>query len=79
MADFNAPVIEEFRASGGKVGGMFGSMDLLLLTSKGAKSGKPTTKPLAYSMDGDNYVVVASKGGAPSIPIGTLTSTQAPR
>ena len=68
MADFNAPVIEEFRASGGKVGGPFGGMDLLLLTSKGSKTGKLITKPLAYSMDGDDYVVVASKGGAPTHP-----------
>lgn len=68
MADFNVDVIEEFRNNAGKVGGYFGGMELLLLTSKGAKSGKPVTKPLAYSMDGDNYVVVASKGGAPTNP-----------
>lgn len=68
MADFNVDVIEEFRNSAGKVGGYFGGMDLLLLTSKGAKSGKPITKPLAYSTEGDDYVVVASKGGAPTNP-----------
>lgn len=68
MADFNLDVIEEFRDSSGKVGGPFGGMDLLLLTSKGAKTGKPATKPLAYSQDGDDYVVVASKGGAPTNP-----------
>lgn len=68
MADFNTPVIEEFRANAGKVGGPFGSMELLLLTTKGSKSGKTTIKPLAYTTDGDNYVVVASKGGAPTNP-----------
>ena len=68
MADFNADVIEEFRNSGGKVGGPFGGMELLLLTSKGSKTGKLVTKPLAYSVDGDNYVVVASKGGSPTNP-----------
>jgi deazaflavin-dependent oxidoreductase (nitroreductase family) len=68
MADFNTPVIEEFRANGGKVGGPFGSMELLLLTTKGSKSGNTTIKPLAYTVDGDNYVVVASKGGAPTNP-----------
>jgi deazaflavin-dependent oxidoreductase (nitroreductase family) len=68
MADFNTDVIKEFRSSGGHVGGPFGGMDLLLLTSKGAKTGKTITKPLAYSQDGDDFVVVASKGGAPTNP-----------
>ena len=68
MADFNAPIIEEFRANGGKVSGMFGGMDLLLLTTTGAKSGKVSTIPVAFTKDGDNFVVVASKGGAPNNP-----------
>jgi deazaflavin-dependent oxidoreductase (nitroreductase family) len=40
----------------------------LLLTTKGRKSGKPRTKPLVYDEDGDRYVIVASKGGAPKHP-----------
>lgn len=41
---------------------------LLLLTTIGAKSGQPRIAPLAYTTDGDNLVIIASKGGAPSNP-----------
>ncbi|HSX09674.1 MAG TPA: nitroreductase family deazaflavin-dependent oxidoreductase [Candidatus Saccharimonadales bacterium] len=68
MEDFNKKIIEEFRANKGIVGGMFNGMPLLLVTTIGAKSGKEVTIPVAYSMDGDNYVIVASKGGAPENP-----------
>ena len=67
-ADRNAPVIAEFRANHGKVSGNFATMELLLLTSTGAKSGQSYTRPLAYTKDGDRLVIVASKGGAPTNP-----------
>jgi deazaflavin-dependent oxidoreductase (nitroreductase family) len=41
---------------------------LLLLHTKGAKSALPRTNPLVYLPDGDRYVVIASKGGAPTHP-----------
>jgi len=66
--DYNAPVIEEFRSNQGKVSGPFGGMDLLLLTSAGARTGKSYTRPLAYTKDGDHFVIVASKGGSPTNP-----------
>ncbi|QWF77013.1 nitroreductase family deazaflavin-dependent oxidoreductase [Amycolatopsis sp. CA-230715] len=66
--DFNTKIIEEFRANGGKVGGPFEGGDLLLLTHTGAKSGKPRVSPLAYVSDGDRYVIIASKAGAPENP-----------
>lgn len=59
----NAAAIEEFRANGGKVGGRYEGMDLLLLTTVGAKSGQLRTLPLGYTMDGDRFVVNASRGG----------------
>jgi deazaflavin-dependent oxidoreductase (nitroreductase family) len=65
---FNDKIIEEFRANGGEVGGPFAGMKLLLITMKGAKSGKDRTYPLAYTRDGDNYVIIASKGGADTHP-----------
>ena len=68
MNDWNRQVIEEFRANGGKVGGPFQGGTLLLLTSKGAKSGQPRINPLAYMPDGDRFLIFASKGGAPSNP-----------
>src|SRR5688500_12682594 len=66
--DFNAHTIEEFRTNAGKVGGYFEGATLLLLHTKGAKSGLPRTNPLVYLPDGDRYVVIASKGGAPTHP-----------
>lgn len=66
--DWNTQIIEEFRANQGKVGGPFAGRELLLLTSIGAKSGRPRTNPLAFIRDGDDIVVVASKAGAPTNP-----------
>ncbi len=66
--NWNAQIIEEFRANGGKVGGPFAGSNLLLLHTHGAKSNQPRINPLAYFKDGDNFVVIASKGGAPTNP-----------
>ena len=65
---FNANLIAEYRANGGKVGGVFSGRPLLLLTTTGARSGQPRTTPLVYTRDGDRIVVIASKGGAPTNP-----------
>jgi deazaflavin-dependent oxidoreductase (nitroreductase family) len=67
-ADFNTQVIEEFRANGGKAGGMFEGMPLVLVHNVGAKSGKEYVTPLVYLADGDDVVIFASKGGAPENP-----------
>ena len=68
MSDFNTQVIEEFRANGGKVGGMFEGAPMLLLTTTGAKSGQPRIAPLVYTTDDERIVIIASKGGAPTNP-----------
>jgi deazaflavin-dependent oxidoreductase (nitroreductase family) len=47
---------------------MFKGARLLLLTTRGAKSGKERINPLAFTRDGDNYVIIASKGGSPTHP-----------
>jgi deazaflavin-dependent oxidoreductase (nitroreductase family) len=67
VANWNSGIIEQFRAKGGVGIPNFGDR-LLLLTTRGAKSGRPHTTPLAYTRDGDRYVVIASKGGAPTHP-----------
>jgi deazaflavin-dependent oxidoreductase (nitroreductase family) len=67
-SDFNAQIIEEFRANHGHVGGMFQNMPLLLLHHTGARSGQPRVNPLAYARDGERYVIFASKAGAPTNP-----------
>lgn len=68
MSSYNDAVIAEFRAKGGRVGGNFAGAPLLLLTSTGAKSGKPHTAPMMYLQDGDRWVVFASYAGAPTNP-----------
>lgn len=68
MSDWNKKVIEEFRANKGKVGGYFENMTLLLLHTRGAKSGLPRLSPTAYTEDGDRLVIIASKGGADTHP-----------
>jgi deazaflavin-dependent oxidoreductase (nitroreductase family) len=66
--EWNKKVVEEFRANGGKVGGPFAQIPLLLLHHVGAKSGAERVNPLAYRRDGDALVVFASNGGRPQHP-----------
>ena len=67
--DFNQALISDLRANGGRAsGGPFKGGDVLILTTTGAKTGAPREIPLAFSKDDGNYVVVASKGGAPTNP-----------
>jgi deazaflavin-dependent oxidoreductase (nitroreductase family) len=58
-----------YRATGGRIGGRVpGLPSLLLLDHVGRQSGKRRTTPLVYMPDGDNLVIVASKGGHPADP-----------
>jgi deazaflavin-dependent oxidoreductase (nitroreductase family) len=68
MDAFNAKIVEEFRANGGKVGGPFEGATLLLLTTTGAKSGQPRLSPLAYLTIDDKMIIIGSKAGAPTNP-----------
>jgi deazaflavin-dependent oxidoreductase (nitroreductase family) len=65
---FNAGVVDQFRATHGQVTGDFAGWPLVLITHRGAKSGKEYTTPLVYTRDGDHVVIIASKGGAPDDP-----------
>jgi deazaflavin-dependent oxidoreductase (nitroreductase family) len=67
MADWNKGTIDEFHAKAGKGVGMFGDK-LLLLTTRGAKTGQVRTSPVVYHRDGNRYVIAASMGGAPTNP-----------
>ena len=67
--EFNAQIIEEFRANEGRVGGRFEGRTLLLLHHTGAKSGTARVNPVAYQrLSNDSVAVFASKGGAPKNP-----------
>jgi deazaflavin-dependent oxidoreductase (nitroreductase family) len=69
MNDFNTSIIEEFRANHGIVGGGFAGAPMVLLTTKGAKSGQTRVNPLVcLPKDGGTLYVFASKGGAPTNP-----------
>jgi deazaflavin-dependent oxidoreductase (nitroreductase family) len=54
--------------SGGQDGHVWEGVTTLLLTTTGRRSGQPRTTPLIYGRDGDRYLVVASRGGAPQHP-----------
>ena len=68
---YNDTIVEEFRANGGKCGGGWEGNPMLLLTHTGAKSGTERTNPLtcyATNNEHDDYIVMASQGGAPTHP-----------
>jgi deazaflavin-dependent oxidoreductase (nitroreductase family) len=64
---YNEKTIAEFHAKHGLGVGPYGD-HCLLMTATGARSGNLITTPLVYGRHGDDYVIVASKGGAPSNP-----------
>lgn len=66
---FGQEHVRLYRETGGEEGHIWkeGST-VLLLTTKGRKTGDPTTTPLIYARDGDDYLIVASQGGAPEHP-----------
>ncbi len=69
MEDFNRNLIADLRAHEGKAtSGPFVGRDVVIVTNRGAKSGEPRETPLAYTRDGEAFVIIASKGGAPTHP-----------
>jgi deazaflavin-dependent oxidoreductase (nitroreductase family) len=66
--DYNAKLIDEFRANDGRVGGVWEGTPLLLLHHTGAKSGASRVNPVGYLPDAPSYLIFASNGGAPSNP-----------
>src|SRR3981189_3323707 len=61
---FNAGIVDEFRANGGKVGGQHQGANILLLTTTGAKSGLPRLAPLAHLRIDDKLLIVGAYAGA---------------
>ena len=60
--------VRRYRETDGEVGYIWNGVPTLLLTTTGRRSGAPRTTPLIYGQDGDDYLVVASMGGAPQHP-----------
>ena len=68
MSDWDAKIIAQFRATGGRVGERYHGRPMLLLHHVGARSGLERVNPLVYMPDGDRMVVAASSGGRPANP-----------
>ncbi|MGA3525359.1 nitroreductase family deazaflavin-dependent oxidoreductase [Melissospora conviva] len=71
MSDWNAKVIDEFRANEGRVGGPFAGAPMVLVHHRGRKSGRELVSPMMYlphETDEEIIYVFASKGGAPENP-----------
>jgi deazaflavin-dependent oxidoreductase (nitroreductase family) len=68
MSDWNAQVIEEFRANGGTVGGQFEGAPLLIMHTTGARTGQPRLSPVMYLPKDDRWIVFASYAGADVSP-----------
>ncbi|MFG3436738.1 nitroreductase family deazaflavin-dependent oxidoreductase [Nonomuraea sp. NPDC047897] len=60
--------VQRYQQTDGAEGHDWNDTTVLLLTTKGRRSGRPYTTPLIYQRHGDAYVVVASKGGDPEHP-----------
>ena len=65
---FNADHVRVYRETGGEQGYIWRGATILLLTTTGRKSGEERTTPLIHQVDGERWVIVASKGGAPEHP-----------
>ena len=68
MKEWNRKVIEEFRANRGQLSGQLAKSKIMLLTTKGARTGEDRTVVIGYRPAGNSYVVIASANGAPSDP-----------
>lgn len=68
-----------YRLTNGRIGGTIAGLGVLLLTTTGRKSGQPRTTPLGFFEEGDNYVVIASNGGADKHPAWFLNLKSKPK
>ena len=67
-----------YRSTNGAIGGTLAGYPVLLLTTRGRRTGKPRTVPLLYVMDGPNAVLIASNGGAAKHPTWFLNLQNTP-
>jgi deazaflavin-dependent oxidoreductase (nitroreductase family) len=75
---FGTEHTERYRETGGEHGHDWKGTTTLLLTTTGRRSGEKRTTPLIYQRHGDDYLVVASKGGAPVPPAWYVNLEQDP-
>jgi deazaflavin-dependent oxidoreductase (nitroreductase family) len=70
--------VRRYQETDGEVGYLWNGVPILLLTTKGRKTGKPRTTPLIFARDGERYLIVASQGGAPTHPLWYLNLLETP-
>ena len=75
---FGEEHVNRYRETDGEEGHDWQGTQTLLLTTKGRKSGDERTTPLIYGESGDDYVIVASKGGTPDHPAWYLNLQESP-
>jgi deazaflavin-dependent oxidoreductase (nitroreductase family) len=70
--------VRVYRESNGEKGYLWNGVPILLLTTKGRRSGEPRTIPIIFTQVGDNYVIIASRAGSPTHPSWYLNISQDP-
>jgi deazaflavin-dependent oxidoreductase (nitroreductase family) len=70
--------VRRYRETDGEVGYLWNGVPTLLLTTQGRRSGQPRTRALIFGRDGEDYLVVASMGGAPKHPGWYLNLVETP-
>ena len=75
---FGQEHVDRYQATDGEEGHDWQGTQVLLLTTTGRKSGQPKTTPLIYGRSGDDYLIVASKGGADTPPAWYLNLQENP-
>lgn len=75
---FGQEHVKRYVATDGEEGHEWNGTEVLILTTTGRRSGEPRSTPLIYGRHGDDYLVVASKGGAPEDPAWYLNLSQRP-
>lgn len=68
LHDWNARIIADFRANAGRCGPPFENAEMVILHTRGARTGKPRENPLCALLDRGRLFVFASKAGAPTNP-----------
>ncbi|MFM8411168.1 MAG: nitroreductase/quinone reductase family protein [Alphaproteobacteria bacterium] len=68
LHDWNARIIADFRANAGRCGPPFENAEMVILHTRGARTGRTRENPLCALLDGGRLFVFASKAGAPTNP-----------
>lgn len=74
----NAEHVRVYRETNGERGYLWNGVPILLVTTKGRKSGEPRTIPIIFTPYGGSYVIIASKGGSPTHPLWYLNLSEDP-